>query len=114
MRELELDKPQDLLLDYQPSSLRFRLSMAFSLGSLSSLLGRTGPGGSITGVGSSFILLPRFLKASPVFQEVGCDVIAVRSLLPTPSTILLIADNDVAKVPTLVFDLAYCLHERRK
>lgn len=35
-----------------------------------------------------------------VFQEVGCDVIAVRSLLPTPSTILLVADNDVAKVHT--------------
>lgn len=88
--------------------------MAFSPGSRSSPLGRTGLGGSITNVGSSFILLARFLTASPVFQEVGCDVMAVRSLLPTPSTILLIADNNVAKVRTFFFGPACCLHERRK
>lgn len=88
--------------------------MAFSPGSRSSPLGRTGLGGSITDVRSSFILLATFLKASPVFQEVGCDVIAIRSLLPTPSTILLIADNDVAKVRTLFRDSACYLHECRK
>ena len=43
-----------------------------------------------------------------------CALIAVRSLLPTPSTILLIADNDVANYVCNISNSACCLHERRK